>query len=116
MTNFPYYLIKGMKYEQAKRFKIANEYIEKNFEDFDIEKGFELLKAVWNHSESNPTRCAMIFDPEKREVYISLERDFRRIWKVSLEKQTIETYRGFSTFKCESIPFEGVATEALAKW
>lgn len=121
MTNFPYYLIKGKNYKDAygfgaKRFKIAHQYIRKNFEDFDIEKGFALLKAVWNTSEICPTRCSMVFDPQRREVYISFGKDFRKIWKVSLENQTIETHRGFSNFKRQSIPFEGVSAEDLAKW
>ena len=121
MTNFPNYQLKGKSYEEADgygadRFRIAHKYIRSNFKDFDIEKGIEVLKLARNTSESYPTRCSMVFDPNKKEIYICLEKNVHKIWKVSLENQTIETHRGFASFKGRPIPAEGLLATELAQW
>lgn len=121
MTNFPNHQLKGKSFEEAEgvgaeRFKIANRYIKDNFKIFDIQKGIEVLKLAQNTSEIYPTRCSMVFDPKKKEIYICLEKNFEKIWKVSLENQTIETYRGFASFKRQPIPVEGVLAPELAEW
>ncbi len=58
----------------------------------------------------------MAFDPHQKTIYISLEGDFDKIWKVSLETQTIETFRGFASFKRELIPPEGMSAADLSEW
>ena len=58
----------------------------------------------------------MAFDPNKKTIYISLEGDFDKIWKVSLGTQTIETFRGFESFKRELIPAEGLSAAELLEW
>jgi penicillin V acylase-like amidase (Ntn superfamily) len=121
MTNFPNYQLKDKNYDQADgfgadRFKIAHNYIKSNIEDFNVEKGMETLKQAQNTSERFPTRCSMVFDPDKKEIYISLERDFYRIWKVSLEDQTIETYLGFKAFRREPLPADGLSADELGMW
>jgi len=58
----------------------------------------------------------MVFDPNEKTIYISLEGNFDKIWKVSLETQTIETFRGFMSFKQELIPAEGITGAVLAEW
>jgi hypothetical protein len=58
----------------------------------------------------------MIFDPEKRQIYICLEGEFEKIWKVSLESRTIETYDGFGSFKRVPIPAEGISSSELTQW
>jgi hypothetical protein len=121
MTNFPNYQLKGKSYEEADgdgagRFKIAHQFIRSNFKDFNVQKGIETLRLAKNTSEAYPTRCSMVFDPTKKEIYIGLEAKFDKIWKISLENQTIETYRGFVSFKRQSIPAEGVLATELAQW
>ena len=121
MTNFPIYLLQGKRYEAAEgigseRYKIAHRYIKANFREFDIEKGMEVLKLAQNQSSTFTTRCSMVFDPLKKEILICLEGNFDRIWKVSLENQTIETFRGFTSFKRELIPAEGLLAADLAQW
>jgi hypothetical protein len=121
MSNFPNYQLIGKSYEDAdgdgaERFKIAHQYIRSNFRDFDIEKDFEMLKLAKNKSELYATRCSMVFDPQKKEIYISREANFDKIWKVSLENQTIETYRGFASFKRQPIPAEGLLATELDRW
>ena len=60
--------------------------------------------------------AAMVFDPDKKEIYICLEGNFKKIWKASLENRTIETYRGFAPFRLEPIPAEGMSAADLAQW
>lgn len=121
MTNFPVYQLKGKSYEEAEgvgaeRYKVAHRYIKNNLNDFDIDKGLEVLKLAQNKSGIYQTRCSMAFDPNQKTIYISLEGDFDKIWKVSLENQTIETFRGFVSFKRELIPAEGISSSELSEW
>jgi len=46
-----------------------------------------------------PTRCSMVFDPNNLEIYVYLEKNFNKIFKLSLENQTIETYSGIESFR-----------------
>ena len=121
MTNFPNHLLKGKRYDTADgvgadRFKIAHQYIGSHFNDFDVEKGMQVLKLARNTSEAYSTRCSMIFDPTKKEIYISLEANFDKIWKVSLENQTIETHHGFAFFKRQPLPASGLLATELLQW
>ncbi len=121
MTNFPIYRLKGKSYEEAEgigseRYKIAHRYIRSNLKDFDTEKGMEVLKLAKSSSKIYRTRSSMVFDPDKNEIYICLEGNFKKIWKASLENQTIETFRGFASFRREPIPAEGMSAADLAQW
>ena len=121
MTNFPIYQLKGKSYEDAEgigseRYKIAHRYIRSNLKAFDTEKGMEVLKQAQSMSEIYPTRSSMVFDPYKKEIFICLEGNFDKIWKVSLVNQSIETWRGFASFRREPIPAEGVSDADLAQW
>jgi hypothetical protein len=121
MSSFPYYQLKGKSYDGAEgdgadRFKTAHQYIKSKINGFNIEKGLEVLKGVRNSSKEFPTRCSMVFDPERKEIYISLEANFDKIWKVSLENRTIETYRGFASFKRQPITATGMLATDLAQW
>jgi len=121
MTNFPNHQFKGKSYQEAagvgsERYKIVHRYIRSNLKDFDIEKGMQVLKLAQNRSKIYTTRSSMVFDPNRKEIYICLEGNFDRIWKVSLEKQSIETFRGFTSFKREPIPAEGISAADLAQW
>lgn len=121
MTSIPNYRLKGKSFKEAEgigaeRFKVAHRYIKSNIEGFDIEKGIEVLKLAKYQSETFKTRCSMVFDPDKKEIFICLEGDFRKIWKVSMENQTIETHSGFASFKRKPIPAEGMLASELAQW
>jgi hypothetical protein len=102
MTNFPIHGLKGKNYSEAKgmgadRYKIAYEYLRDNVDNFTIDKGFELLQKAINKDPGLATRCSMIFDPIKNEIFIAIDGNFNKIWKVSLEESTIETFSGFDT-------------------
>ncbi|MFH1688976.1 MAG: linear amide C-N hydrolase [Candidatus Eisenbacteria bacterium] len=93
----------------ADRYKLAHDYIEEHFESFDVANGLELLERTsWEL-----TRCSMVFDPELGEIYVALERDFDRIFRVSLEDGTIETYSGFEEHLSWRLNRWGVPTTAL---
>jgi len=79
----------------ASRYRVAHRYISKNFEAFDIDHAFEVLRNVAMTEGSFLTRYSLVADPAALEIYIALERDFEHIWRVSLEDRTISTYRGF---------------------
>lgn len=99
MTNFSNYYFKDKKYNEiyaqtSDRYITAHDYILKNKDSFDIDKGFRLLQnIVWTGTYT--TRCSFVFDPNDKAVYIAADRDFEKLWKVSLENETIETYKGF---------------------
>jgi hypothetical protein len=100
MTNFPLFKYAGDPYNTvygagSDRYRTAYTYLMNNVEQFELEDGFTLLKGVVNHSTNAPTRCSMIFDPGSNEVYIALEGSFDRVWKISLENETIEIFEGF---------------------
>ena len=107
MTNFANCQFAGSNIEDvhgfgADRYMIAHDYLEENFEGFDIADGLELLKrASWSW-----TRCSMVFDPAAGEVYLALEGDFERLFRVSIADRTIETYSGYDEH----------ASWALGRW
>ena len=100
----------------SERYKIAHRYIRSNLKAFDTEKGMEVLKQAQSMSEIYPTRSSMVFDPYKKEIFICLEGNFDKICKISLLNQSIETWRGFASFRREPIPAEGVSGADLAQW
>jgi hypothetical protein len=121
LSSFPYYQLIGKSYDEAEgdgadRFKIAHRYIKRNIGGFTIEKGMEVLKLARNKSDTYQTRCSMVFDPQKGGIYISLEANFDRIWKVNLKSQTIETHRGFASSRRQSIPATGLLASELMNW
>ena len=65
-------------------------------DDFTVDHGFELLEKTCNTDPEYPTACSMVFDPQNKEVYIVVHRDFTNILKLSNEDGTIETWKGFN--------------------
>lgn len=114
MTNFPNGDFAGRSYEEvsgagAERYKIAYEHISDNVDKFDLNHGLETLRKAISSGDW-PTQCSMVFNPERNEVFIALDKDFDRIWKVSIEDETIETYSGFK----ESVEMELSPSGVLA--
>ena len=48
-------------------------------------------------------------------MYLALEGNFDKIWKVSLENSTIETWKGFQTHKLLKMGISGIWEDTLAK-
>jgi len=99
MTNFANSLQKGKSFRDvdgkgADRYKICHEYLNDTIHDFSLNNGLELLEKACNQEPDYPTACSMVFDPQNNDVYIVLFREFKKVYKVSIEKSTIELWRG----------------------
>jgi hypothetical protein len=47
------------------------------------------------------------------EIFFYLDRDFSRVWKVSFQNETIETYSGFSQYRSYTLDAEGIWASEL---
>ena len=120
MTNFQNRKIKGKSYEYAEgagaeRYKIAHEFIKKQNKNLNIESAMILLKKLNNKTPGYPTHCSMVFDPEKNEIYAVIERNYEKIFRISLNKSTIETFKGFKQHKVLNLDSNGVLFSTLSK-
>lgn len=97
----------------ADRYRTAYTYIEEHLEAFNIDHAFEVLRQTAQVAGDFKTRYSLVLDPEAREIYIALERDYDHIWKVSLAARTIETFAGFDEEKTLALYGEGVAGPTL---
>jgi hypothetical protein len=118
MTNFPVYQFAGKSYEEVEgsgstRYKIAYQYLLEQAEHFDIEYGLALLQVAINTSAEYPTRCSMVFDPTTQEIYVALEGNFEKIWKVSLQDGTMETWKGFTEPVTVPLTTQGILASSL---
>jgi len=121
MTNFPNGDFQGVDYREvrgdgAHRYRTAYATIEEHFDDFDLGDAFETLERTVQSTGEYPTLYSLVFDPIAREIYIVLERDFDHIWKVSLDNQTIETFRGFDKAVTLPMASEGVLGSDLQSY
>lgn len=118
MTDLPFDM-KENKYsgtipeEEKARYESVYNYIRKNISDFNVNKAFEVLKSSAQEWEGGGTKCSMVFDPTNREIYIAMNRNYTKIWKVLLEKATMETWKGFSKQKSVYIGEGITSTEIL---
>lgn len=120
MTNFPNNECADTGYEEVygagdDRYKAAYAYLLEHNSTFDVDDGFAVLKRAVNTSEYYPTRCSLVFDPENNDVYVALEGNFDKIWKISLENETVETFKGFDTYFVMDIGEGVTATQLKAR-
>lgn len=116
MTNFknsdfrdvPHYQVTG---EGADRYIKAHELIQAHRSNFDCDAAFEVLKATTQES----TVSSLVFIPKENSVYFTLFGDFDKVWKVSLDEKTLETYRGFAEHKKSPITQVGLFGSDLVK-
>lgn len=114
ITNFKNSDFKDKQYDQvegagAYRYITANEYIRDNPESFDVSHAFEALQLT----TQDHTLCSMVFAPKENSIYIALNKDFEKLWKISLDDKTIETYKGFDKKIKLHIPREGIIASDL---
>jgi len=117
MANFPNGDFVGQSYENvsgvgAKRYKVAYEHIQNHKDAFDVDQALETLEKAVSTGDW-PTLCSMVFYPEQGEVFIALASDFSRIWRLSLEDQTIEPYRGLARVRGVQVDASGVVASEL---
>ncbi|NLW46507.1 MAG: hypothetical protein GXY86_04110 [Firmicutes bacterium] len=121
MTNFSNTGFIGKPYTEVigagdDRYKTAYEHIQKNINNFSVETGLETLALTQQSDGTFPTLCSMIFDPENKEVYIVLNRGFSKVWKLSMEKETIESFKGFDKPITVKMKPEGILASELIKF
>jgi hypothetical protein len=120
MTNFPNYEFIGEAYNSvygvgSGRYIAAYGYIQDHFSGFGYENGFETLRRTVQSEGDYPTQISFLFDPVHMEIYFCLDRDFSRVWKVSFENGTLETYSGFSGHITHTIGASGIwASDLMA--
>ena len=101
--------------EGAHRYKTACEYISNNIQDFDFNHGIETLKTTVQSEGSYQTLCSMLFSPSENAVYIILQRNFNKLWKLSLNQNTIETFKGFDRYLKITLNSSGILASELVR-
>lgn len=43
------------------------------------------------------TLCSFLYEPETNSVYVAVDRDFDKLWKISIMEETAETFKGFES-------------------
>ncbi len=118
MANFANHSLVGKHYEEAvgvgaERYKIAHDYLSKNKNDFNVEKGLELLGMVYCQDPGCSTLCSMVFHPRTNSIYIALNLNFERVWKVSLGEGVLETHRGYDEYSQIHLGSGGILSAEL---
>lgn len=121
MTNFANHSLRGKSCKAARgagaeRFCIAHEFLFENCRSFSLEKGFSLLKKARCKDKDFKTLCSLICRPETRSVYIALNLDMDRIWKIDLSSKTLETYKGYRRYQKTSLDEKGLLSSDLEKF
>jgi len=99
----------------AERYRVAHRYIEENLGVFDVNHGFEVLRRTSMSTGDFKTRYSLVLDPAALEIYITIERDYDHIWKVSLTERTIETHRGFDQHHVFPLDETGITGPSLQR-
>jgi len=83
---------------------------------FGLAEAIGTLEAAVNIDSVWGTQASMIFDPLERIVYIGIDGDFQRIWKVSMDECIIETWSGFVKYRSASVCGNGITVPELRTW
>jgi len=116
MTNFKNSNFRDKQYQEVlgtggtDRYRKAYKHILENKDNFNLDKAFEGLKMT---SNSRATLCSMVFKPEENCIYVALNADFDKLWKISIDDKTIETFRGFEESLKLNIPTNGILASDL---
>ncbi|MCR3757470.1 linear amide C-N hydrolase [Clostridium felsineum] len=118
MTNFPVGQFKNINYKKVSgigsdRYIKAYEYISNIGANFSIDNAFDILKSTAQKEKDFETIISMVFDPNELRVYISIRRQFEKIWMVDIRRKCVETFRGFKNKQAISIAKAGVSVESL---
>ncbi len=120
MTNFPVCKFRDKNYNEiegvgADRYEIAYESIVQNINFFDRKETFETLEKAKMEKANFKTQCSLVFNPKEGNIYLSIRRDFSKIWKINISEQTIETFSGFYQKKLMQLNEEGTMISELVK-
>jgi Penicillin V acylase and related amidases len=120
MTNFYNADFAGKRYEEvygfgADRYIKAFEMLNRKYEFFDINDGFNVLKHTSTSNSDFQTLFSAIFCPHEASAYISLNRDFGLIWKLSLDAKTLAIISGYKDFNPIELDSSGISSYFLLK-
>jgi len=118
MTNFSHDNNRGRDHDDmrgigAQRYRIIHEGLARNEGRVDVERAFTLLADATNRAPGFPTRCSMVFDPLRGQVFFAMEGDYTRIWRVSIAEGVVETYLGFGEHRQWPLGADGVLATDL---
>jgi hypothetical protein len=121
MTNFRNADFEGIPPEDIvgvgdSRYRNAMAYLTGHHNSFSLAEAMETLEAALNDDPVWGTKASMVFDPEGGCVYIGIDSDFERIWKLSFETQTIETWHGFLKKRSVHVDGEGLTAMEMRTW
>jgi hypothetical protein len=74
----------------ADRYLTAYSMVGAEKSSLDIDKAIKILCNTFQKEGDYQTRCSVVFDPLKSEVYMIIARNFNNIWRISLENETLE--------------------------
>jgi len=121
MTNFKNADFTGLPPEDIvgvgdERYRRALAFIEDNYVGFGVTEAIETLQAAVNDDPVWSTKASMVFDPADRVVYIGIDGDFHRIWKLSMDDRVLQTWLGFKKNRSAQIDENGISVMELRKW
>lgn len=121
MTNFKVSDFRDTELEEiegvgAGRYCNAIEYIESYHIEFGYTEALTALESAKNNDAVWGTKASMVFDPALNIVYICLSGNFSRIWKLSIDNSTIETFSGFEIFRSADLSSSSITASALREW
>jgi len=121
MTNFKNADFTGLPPEDIvgvgdERYRRALAFIEDNYDGFGVTEAIETLQAAVNDDPVWSTKASMVFDPADRVVYIGIDGDFHRIWKLSMDDRVLQTWLGFKKNRSAQIDENGISVMELRKW
>lgn len=118
MTNFKHSDFRDMPLEDisgtgADRYRAACKYLAESPENFSIDNAFACLQKT----AQAITLCSMVFEPRENCIYLALDKNYEKLWKISLKDKSIETYRGFEENLKFQIPegMEGILASDLTQ-
>ena len=98
------------------RYRNALSYIEEHYNSFGLSEAIGTLEAAVNNHAEWDTKASMVFDPLEGIVYIGIDGDFQRLWRVSMGQGIIETWSGFLKYRSAPVSGYGITVPELRTW
>ncbi len=98
------------------RYRNALSYIEEHYNSFGLSEAIGTLEAAINTDTEWSTKASMVFDPLEGIVYIGIDGDFQRLWRVSIDQGIIETWSGFVKYRSALVRGRGITVPELRTW
>ncbi|MBD3277890.1 MAG: hypothetical protein GF388_06300 [Candidatus Aegiribacteria sp.] len=119
MTNFSVSESTGLPYDQATgtgadRYISAWESLQSVRGACDIDEALWVLESALNESPEFPTRASMVFDPDDNVVYVAVDGNMEKVWRISLSQRTVSDYRGLPEALWYELPDEGITSQELS--